>query len=52
MVLPSIISSKHNNVQFIHKGGMTADSLIRMVKQGKFTADDLNKIQQALDAKR
>jgi hypothetical protein len=52
MMLPSIINSKHNNVQFIQKGKMTADSLIRMLKHSDFTADDLNKIQQALDAKR
>ncbi len=52
MMLPSIINSKHNNVQFIQKGQMTADSLIRMIKHSEFTADDLNKIQQALDAKR
>lgn len=52
MMLPSIINSKHSNVQFIHKGQMTADSLIRMVKHSEFTADELNKIQQALDAKR
>ncbi|NQZ22719.1 MAG: hypothetical protein HRT53_11750 [Colwellia sp.] len=52
MMLPSIINSTHNNVKFIHKGQMTADSLIRMVKHSEFTADELNKIQQALDAKR
>jgi hypothetical protein len=52
MMIPSLINSKHNNVQFIQKGQMTADSLIRMVKHSDFTADDLNKIQQALDAKR
>jgi len=49
---PSMISSKHQKVQFIHKGKMTADSLIRMIQHNEFTADDLNTIQQALDAKR
>lgn len=52
MMLPSLMNLKHNNVQFIQKGKMTADSLIRMVNHSEFTADDLNKIQQALDAKR
>jgi hypothetical protein len=52
VVHPSMISSKHQNVQFIHKGKVTAERLIRMVKHSEFTADELNKIQQALDAKR
>jgi len=49
---PSMISSKHQKVQFIHKGKMTADSLIRMIQHSDFSADELNTIQQALDAKR
>jgi len=52
MMLPSIIHSNHKNVKFIQKGKVTADSLIRMIKHSEFTADELNKVQQALDAKR
>ena len=45
-------SSLHKNVKVIHHSKMITDSLMRMIKNSDFTADELNKIQQALDAKR
>lgn len=38
--------------KFKHGGKLSADSLIRMLDRGDFTAEDLDKIQQALDKKR
>jgi len=38
--------------KFKHGGKLSADSLIRLLEHGKFSQDDLDKIQQALDAKR
>lgn len=35
-----------------HQGMLNADSIIRLLKNGKFSAEELNQIQQALDAKR
>jgi uncharacterized protein YpmB len=32
--------------------GSNTERLIRMINKGKFSSDDLNKLQQALDAKR
>jgi len=45
-------TSHHKNVKVIHHSKMKTDSLMRMIKNSDFTADELNKIQQALDAKR
>ncbi|NQZ88117.1 MAG: hypothetical protein HRT54_11135 [Colwellia sp.] len=45
-------SSHHKNVKVIHHSKMITNSLMRMIKNSDFTADELNKIQQALDAKR
>jgi len=39
-------------IEFKHGAGMSVDSVIRLLKYGKYSVDDLNKIQQALDAKR
>jgi len=39
-------------IEFKHGAGMSADSVIRLLEHGKYSVDDLNKIQQALDAKR
>jgi hypothetical protein len=45
-------SSHHKNVHAIRQGNISADSLLDMIKQSDYNADELNKIQQALDAKR
>ena len=45
-------SSRHNNVKAIHHKKIKIDSLMSMIESNDFTADELNKIQQALDAKR
>jgi len=39
-------------IEFKHGAGMSVDSVIRLLEHGKYSVDDLNKIQQALDAKR
>lgn len=39
-------------IEFKHGAGLGADSIIRLLEHGKYSADELNKIQQALDAKR
>jgi hypothetical protein len=52
-IIEKMIYPSHNkNVQVIHQGSMSSDSMIRMIKHSDFTADELNEIQQALDAKR
>ncbi|MEW6992547.1 hypothetical protein AADZ91_17920 [Colwelliaceae bacterium 6441] len=38
--------------KFKHGGKLGADGVIRLLNHGKFSADDLDKIQQALDKKR
>ena len=47
---------KHGNVEQIieiaHGDGLSADSIIRLLKHGKYSAEDLDKIQQILDEKR
>jgi len=48
----SVEPSHLRNFQVIHQGNMSADSIMRMIKRSDFTADELNEIQQALDAKR
>jgi hypothetical protein len=45
-------SGKERSVQVIPQGNMSAESIMRMIKHSNFTADDLNEIQQVLDAKR
>jgi len=45
-------SSRHKNVKVIHHRKVKIDSLMTMIESNDFTADELNKIQQALDAKR
>jgi len=45
-------SSHHKNVKVIHRSKMVVDSLMEMIKNSDLTADELDKIQQALDAKR
>lgn len=52
MINTSVTPSHRRNVQVIHQGNMSADSIIRMIKHSDFTADELNEIQQALDVKR
>jgi len=47
-----INSSHHKNVQIIRHSKMITDSLMSMIKNSDFTAEELNLIQQALDAKR
>lgn len=44
--------SHDRSVQVIHQGNMSPESIMRMIKHSNFTADDLNEIQQVLDAKR
>ncbi|GLX80515.1 hypothetical protein tinsulaeT_38550 [Thalassotalea insulae] len=43
---------EHKVVRMNHHDKLSADSVIRLLKHGKFSAEDLDKIQQALDAKR
>jgi len=43
---------KHRVIEFKHRGKLGADSVVRMLEHGKYSAEELNKIQQALDAKR
>lgn len=45
-------SDKHAVIELKHGGAIPADSLIQLIKSGEFSQDDLNKLQQALDAKR
>ena len=39
-------------IQFKHGGKLGAGHIVKLLEHGEFTADDLDKIQQALDAKR
>lgn len=43
---------KHKIFEFKHGNKVSADSVTRLLKNGDFTPDELDKIQQALDAKR
>lgn len=43
---------EHKVFKFKHGGDMKASAIISMLEFGKFSADELDKIQQALDAKR
>lgn len=52
VVQKMIDPSNLKTMQFIHKGTMTAESIVGMVERGNFTAEELDKIQQALDVKR
>lgn len=42
----------HHIVKMKHKGKVGVDSIINMLKHGDYSAEELNQLQQALDAKR
>lgn len=52
MLHTSVKPSNLRNLQIVHQGNMTAESIISMIRRTDFTADELNAIQQVLDGKR
>mgnify|MGYP000409083407 FL=1 len=52
MLHTSVKPSNLRNLQIVHQGNMTAESIISMIRRTDFTADELNAIQQVLDVKR
>lgn len=46
------VDGKHKVFEFKHGGQASADVVKRLLEKGKFTPEELDKIQQALDAKR
>lgn len=47
-----VADGEHQVFKFSHGGEMKASAIVSMLEHGKFSAEELNKIQQALDAKR
>jgi len=45
-------SSGEKVIEIAHGNGLSAKSIIRLLKQGKYSGEDLDKIQQILDEKR
>lgn len=43
---------QHKVIKIAHHGEAKANAVLHLLKNGKFSADELNKIQQALDEKR
>lgn len=52
-IIKHIIKGGDNNMmKFKHAKGLSADMVTRLISKGDFSQDELNTIQQALDAKR
>ena len=47
-----VADGEHKVFKFKHGGEMKASAIVSMLEHGKFSSEELNKIQQALDAKR
>ncbi|WP_206483318.1 hypothetical protein [Thalassotalea sp. G2M2-11] len=51
-VIKHFKGGEEQRVLKIQQKGMKANMLVQLIEKGEFTSDDLDKIQQALDAKR
>jgi len=47
-----IDSSKHGGFEFLSGGKIPAESIIRLLSHGKYSAEELDQLQQAIDSKR
>lgn len=47
-----IDASKSHSFEFVTDGKVAADSIVRLLSHGEYSADELDKIQQAIDEKR
>ncbi|NQZ79547.1 MAG: hypothetical protein HRT52_00890 [Colwellia sp.] len=47
-----IDTSKSHSFEFVTDGKVAADSIVRLLSHGEYSADELDKIQQAIDEKR
>jgi len=45
-------TSKHHSFEFVTDGKIAADSIVRLLSHGEYSAEELDKIQQAIDSKR